>query len=67
MEWLVEFELPKKAGSDGWIIQQVQRSYDIRLPDGKVADPKLNAPKALSGRHGRSRKRGEGVEPARRY
>ena len=47
MEWLVEFELPKKAGSDGWIIQQVQRSYDIRLPDGKVADPKLNAPRAL--------------------
>lgn len=46
MEWLVEFELPKEAGSDGWIVQQVQRSYDIRLPDGKVADPKLNAPKA---------------------
>ena len=47
MEWLVEFELPNKAGSDGWIIQQVQRAYDIRLADGKVADPQLNAPKAL--------------------
>jgi hypothetical protein len=45
MEWLVAFELPQKAGRDGWIIQQVHRSYDIRKPDGSVADPTLNAPK----------------------
>src|SRR5262245_3748252 len=46
VEWLVEFRLPRKAESDGWIIQQVQRSYDIRNSDGKVADVNLNAPKA---------------------
>jgi hypothetical protein len=45
MEWLVEFELPKKAEGDGWIIQRIGRSYDIRLKDGKVADQKINAPK----------------------
>lgn len=45
VEWLVQFKLPKKAEGDGWIIQQVQRSYDIRKKDGSVADPKLNAPK----------------------
>lgn len=45
IEWLVEFRLPKKAEGDGWIIQQIQRSYDIRKKDGSVADPKLNAPK----------------------
>lgn len=45
IEWLVEFKLPKKAEGDGWIIQQIQRSYDIRKKDGSVADPKLNAPK----------------------
>ena len=45
VEWLVEFQLPQKAAADGWIIQQVSRSYDIRLRNGKVADPKLNAPK----------------------
>ena len=45
MEWLVEFKLPKKAENDGWIIQRIGRSYDIRKKDGKVADPKLNAPK----------------------
>jgi hypothetical protein len=43
----VEFKLPRKAESDGWIIQQVSRSYDIRKRDGSVADPKLNAPKAV--------------------
>jgi hypothetical protein len=47
MEWLVEFELPHKAGSDGWIIQQVSRSYDIRLRNDSVADPQLNAPKTM--------------------
>jgi hypothetical protein len=47
MEWLVEFVLPTAAGADGWIIQQVLRSYDIRTPDGKIASPTLNAPKAL--------------------
>jgi hypothetical protein len=36
MEWLVEFELPTKAGSDGWIIQQVQRFYDIRAVNHSV-------------------------------
>ena len=46
IEWLVEFKLPKKAEGDGWIIQQIQRSYDIRKKDGSVADPKLNAAKA---------------------
>jgi hypothetical protein len=46
VEWLVEFQLPQKAGADGWIIQQVTRSYDIRKKDGTVADPKLNAAKA---------------------
>jgi hypothetical protein len=46
VEWLVEFQLPKKADADGWIIQQVTRSYDIRKADGSVADPRLNAPKA---------------------
>lgn len=45
IEWLVEFRLPKKAPNDGWIIQQVDRSYDIRKKDNSVADPKLNAPK----------------------
>lgn len=45
IEWLVEFRLPKKAAGDGWIIQQIQRSYDIRLRNGNVADPRLNAPK----------------------
>ncbi len=46
VEWLVEFELPRKAGRDGWIVQRITRSYDIRNADGTVADPKLNAPKA---------------------
>jgi hypothetical protein len=45
MEWLVEFELPRPAEGDGWIIQQIQRSYDIRKADGSVADGNLNAPK----------------------
>jgi hypothetical protein len=45
IEWLVEFKLPKKAEGDGWIIQQIQRSYDIRLKNGSVADANLNAPK----------------------
>jgi hypothetical protein len=45
VEWLVEFELPQKAESDGWIIQQIQRSYDIRKADGTVADPKINTQK----------------------
>ena len=47
IEWLVEFKLPKKAEGDGWIIQQIQRSYDIRKKDGSVADAKLNAPKPM--------------------
>ena len=47
IEWLVEFKLPKKAEGDGWIIQQIQRSYDIRKRDNSVADPHLNAPKPL--------------------
>ena len=46
VEWLVEFQLPRPAEADGWVIQQVTRSYDIRKPDGSVADPRLNAPKA---------------------
>lgn len=45
IEWLVEFKLPNKAEGDGWIIQQIQRAYDIRKKDDSVADPKLNAPK----------------------
>jgi len=47
VEWLVEFKLPKKAEGDGWIIQQIQRSYDIRRKNGSVADPNLNAPKPV--------------------
>ena len=47
IEWLVEFKLPKKAEGDGWIIQQIQRSYDIRKKDGSVADANLNAPKTM--------------------
>ncbi len=46
VRWLVEFVLPAKAGQDGWIIQQIDRSYDIRLPNGSVANPDLNAAKA---------------------
>jgi hypothetical protein len=34
----VEFELPKPAGADGWIVQQIDRSYDVRKPDGSVAN-----------------------------
>ncbi len=45
MEWLVEFELPRPAEGDGWIIQQILRSYDIRTAKGAVADPNLNAAK----------------------
>jgi hypothetical protein len=45
MRWLVEFELPASAGADGWIIQQIDRSYDIRNPDGSVTSPQLNAAK----------------------
>jgi hypothetical protein len=47
VEWLVEFQLPVPAESDGWIVQQVLRSYDIRTADGNVADAKLNAPKTM--------------------
>jgi len=43
--WMVEFELPKKAENDGWIIQRVDRRYDIRNADGTVWKPTLNAPK----------------------
>jgi hypothetical protein len=46
VEWLVEFSLHSKAEGDGWIIQQIDRSYDIRKADGSIADPKLNATKA---------------------
>jgi len=45
MRWLVEFELSASAGADGWIIQQIDRSYDIRNPDGSVSSPQLNADK----------------------
>jgi hypothetical protein len=42
MEWLVEFVLPEPAQGNGWIVQQVTRTYDIRKGDGSVMDPKLN-------------------------
>jgi hypothetical protein len=45
VEWLVEFELPRPAQDDGWIVQQILRSYDIRKADGSIADANLNAPK----------------------
>jgi hypothetical protein len=45
MRWLVEFELPAAAGADGWIIQQLDRSYDVREPNGSVSSPQLNTPK----------------------
>lgn len=38
---LVEFELPEAAGADGWIVQQVDHSYDIRKPDGSIANPRI--------------------------
>jgi LysM repeat protein len=38
---LVEFELAEPAGADGWIVQQVDHSYDIRKPDGSVANPRI--------------------------
>jgi hypothetical protein len=42
MEWLVEFVLPMPAQGNGWIVQQITRTYDIRNKDGSVVDPKLN-------------------------
>ena len=42
VEWLVEFVLPVAAQDNGWIVQQVTRTYDIRKNDGSVADPQLN-------------------------
>ena len=58
IEWLVEFKLPKKAEGDGWIIQQIQRSYDIRK---KARLSRRRQPERgedhLLGRRGRSRKR----------
>jgi len=41
--WRVWYELPYPAPSDGWIVQWVQRSYDIWYADGS-ADTKLNSP-----------------------
>jgi LysM repeat protein len=43
--WMVEFELPEEAGADGWIIQKISRSYDIKNPDGSVYDTDLQSPK----------------------
>lgn len=45
VQWMVGFELPNPAGNEGWIIQQITRSYDIRNPDGSVRDPAINTPK----------------------
>jgi murein DD-endopeptidase MepM/ murein hydrolase activator NlpD len=45
VEWFVEFELPEPAGADGWIVQRVLRSYDIRNADGSVWDATLQGPK----------------------
>jgi len=45
VRWLVEFELPLPAGADGWIIQKIDRSYDVRDADGSVSSPQLNSPK----------------------
>jgi hypothetical protein len=42
VEWLVEFELPTPAQDDGWIVQQIIRTYHIKDGNGKVVDPKLN-------------------------
>lgn len=38
---LVEFELPEAAGAAGWIVQQVDHAYDIRKPDGSIANPRI--------------------------
>lgn len=38
---MVEFVLPEPAGADGWIVQQVDHSYDIRMPDGSIASRKI--------------------------
>jgi hypothetical protein len=45
VEWLVEFVLPTPAQDNGWIVQQIVRTYDIRDSNGKVVDPKLNGTK----------------------
>jgi len=45
VQWLVEFELPNAPQADGWIIQQVTRSYDIRKPDGSIAIANLQGAK----------------------
>jgi hypothetical protein len=43
--WEVEFELPRPAQADGWIIQSVSRFYDIKDAQGHVYQP------ALQGQH----------------
>jgi LysM repeat protein len=45
VQWFVEFELPEAAGADGWIVQQIGRSYDIKKADGTVWDPSLQGVK----------------------
>ncbi len=43
--WRVEFELPEKAGADGWIIQKISRTYQIKNPDDSVYDVDLQSAK----------------------
>ncbi len=38
---LTEFELPEPAYADGWIVQQIDHAYDIRKPDGTVANARI--------------------------
>lgn len=33
-EWKVWFDLPKAAGADGWVIQEITVTYDIKNDDG---------------------------------
>ena len=46
----------EKAGSGSVDYSAGDAIVHIRMPDGKVADPKSNAPKDVLGRHGRSRR-----------
>lgn len=43
--WMVEFELPDKAGADGWIVQKISRTYNITNPDGSAYSASLQSAK----------------------
>jgi hypothetical protein len=35
-DWSVWFDLPQPAGEDGWVIQEVTYTYDVKNPDGST-------------------------------